>query len=104
MSKAKLLVDEKYSFQNGRYFAHVIVYEISANKKFPEGVKVRCVLVDAESDQPRLLLDNHAPFGFHLHTRLPDDKDFRVSLTVTTAAEAIKYFMSQVKKVVKNEE
>jgi hypothetical protein len=63
---------------------------------------VKCVLLDAELGKPRVLLDNHEPYGFHLHTRLPEDHDFRVSLDISDYEEAIQIFFKEVRKVVSN--
>ena len=74
MAKARVLVDDVLVFNEGRLFAELKVFEVAKSKKFPEGIKVRCVLVDNEGRLPVLLLDNHEPFGFHLHTKLPEEK------------------------------
>ncbi len=50
-----------------------------------------------------MLLDNHEPFGFHLHTRLPDDPTFREKLDISDYEKAIQVFMKEVRKVVSNE-
>jgi hypothetical protein len=42
-------------------------YEILDNPRYPEGVKARFVLLDLCAKKPLLLIDNHAPYGFHLH-------------------------------------
>ncbi len=78
-------------------------YEVPRDSKYPVGVKLKCVLIDVKQDKPRVLLDNHEPFGFHLHTRLPDDPDFRVKLDIADYEEAIRVFMKEVRKVVSNE-
>ncbi|MBK7961532.1 MAG: hypothetical protein IPK04_10260 [Bdellovibrionales bacterium] len=103
MAKARVLVDDVLVFLEGRFFAELKVFDVPVSRKFPDGIKVRCVLVDAESKKPVLLLDNHEPFGFHLHTKLPEDKNFRVSLMIETYPEAIAHFMKEAKKVVKRE-
>jgi hypothetical protein len=51
----------------------------------------------------RILLDNHEPYGFHLHAGLPDDPSFRVKLDILDYKEAIKIFFYEVRKVVSNE-
>ncbi len=103
MAHARVLVDDVLVFNEGRLFAEMKVFEVPKSKKFPEGIKVRCVLVDNESRLPVLLLDNHEPFGFHLHTKLPEDKNFRVSLHIKTYPEAIAHFLKEAKKVVNRE-
>ena len=103
MAGAKVLLDDVLVFNEGRLFAELKVFEVPKSKRFPEGIKVRCVLVDNEIQKPLLLLDNHEPFGFHLHTKLPEDKNFRMSLEIKTYPEAIAYFLKEAKKVVNRE-
>ncbi len=79
------------------------VYEVSKSKKHPEGVKAKFVLIDIERNAPRLLVDNHAPFGFHIHTKLPDDKNIRVELPTKDFLEAYDEFLNEVERIVKNE-
>jgi hypothetical protein len=62
-------------------------------------VKLKWVLVDPEYGKPRVLLDNHEPFGFPFHSRLPDDPEFRKSLDSTDDNEAIRLFFIEVRKV-----
>lgn len=103
MPKARKLVDDVVIFNEGRMFAELKVFEVAKSKKYPDGIKVRCVLIDKEERLPVLLLDNHEPFGFHLHTKLPENKNFRVRLSFETYAEAVSYFLEEAKKVVKRE-
>ena len=100
MNKARLVQNQRIVLKDGLFVIEVKVYEVTKSKKFPEGVKVRCVLIDTETLKPRLLLDNHAPFGFHLHTKLPEDSDFRVSLDIDNYEDAIKIFFDEVKKAI----
>jgi len=76
---------------------------VEVNKKLPEGVKAKFVLIDLEINQPRVLVDNHAPFGFHLHTALPHDKGSRVTLDVKDFNEAYEEFLKEVERVLDNE-
>lgn len=39
-----------------------------------------------------ILLDNHEPYGYHLHAKLPEDKNYRVSIDIRDYIEAIKFF------------
>lgn len=82
MGKVKLLIDEALYF-NERYRAFIKVYEVPPSKKFPDGIKASFVLVDLEKNVPRLLVDNHEPFGFHVHTALPHSKEIRAKMKVT---------------------
>jgi hypothetical protein len=61
------------------------------------------VLLDVERNVPRLLLDNHEPFGYHLHTKLPEDKNFRAPVDVEDYADAIRLFIAEARKVIADE-
>lgn len=102
MSTARVLIDQVLILENERFEAYIKVYEIPKSLKFPDGYKVRCALVERETGILRLLLDNHAPFGYHFHTKLPEDKNFRLSVNVKTYADAVKLFFKEAEKV-KNE-
>ena len=56
------------------------------------------MLIDLELGKAVFLIDNHAPFGFHMHSSLPTDKDQRQSLNISTYEEAYKVFMEEVDK------
>ncbi len=102
--KTRILVEEMIVFAGGRFQAQVKVIEVPKSAKFPDGIKVRCVLLDVDLNLPRLLLDNHEPFGYHLHTKLPDDKNFRESVEVSGYEDAIRLFIKEAKKVVEDEQ
>ncbi len=102
--KARILKDEMIVLASGRYLAQIKVIEVPKSDKFPDGIKLRCVLLDVVGNVPTLLLDNHEPFGYHLHTRLPADKNFRVSVDIADYAEAIRLFIAEARKVIANEE
>ena len=104
MQKAKPLRNERIVLEQGRFVVEVKAFEVAAGRRFPNGIKLKCVLIDMEQRKPILLLDNHEPFGFHLHTRLPEDPDFRVSLDIEDYNEAIRVFFAEVRKVVSYEE
>ncbi len=103
MANAKLIYDQKQRFHEGRFEVRIIAYDVPKSKKFPDGVKLRCVLLDLEDKSPRLLLDNHEPYGYHLHTKMSHDKAHRITVRVTNVEEAIEYFMNEVRKVMKDE-
>lgn len=104
MEKAKLLRDEHIILAQGQFVIEIKAYQVPNSQKFPTGIKLKCVLIDTKQKKPRVLLDNHEPFGFHLHSRLPDDPDFRVSLDIHDYEEAIKVFFGEVRKVVAYED
>jgi hypothetical protein len=49
-------------------------------------------------------VDNHSPFGFHAHTRLPKDKSHRQKLATTDYLEALDEFWRLVSEVLKDED
>lgn len=79
------------------------VCEVKPSEKYPEGFKAKFVLIDVERNVARLLVDNHATFGFHIHTQLPDDKTTRVSLELNNFFEAFEEFLNEAERIVKNE-
>ena len=104
MSDAKVIWDRSYILR-GRYRVIAKVYDVgSDNKKHPEGVKAKFVLIDLERNVPRLLVDNHAPFGFHLHATLPEDKSTRIRLETEDFSEAYDEFLKEVERVIGNED
>ena len=103
VADAKLIYDQQIHFLEGRYEVRLTAYEVPKSKKFPDGVKLSCVLLDLLQKIPRLLLDNHEPYGYHLHTKMQHDKAHRVSVDVRDFEEAIEYFMGHVPRVIKDE-
>jgi hypothetical protein len=104
MQKAKQLRNQRIVLDKGRFIVEIKAYEVPFSSRFPRGIKLKCVLIDVEQGRPRVLLDNHEPFGFHLHARLPDDPEFRVSLDIEDYEEAVRVFFGEVRKVVYREE
>lgn len=102
MARALLLIDEHFAI-NECYRVVIKVYQVPANKKFPQGVKAKYVLIDTNLGTPRLLLDNHEPFGFHMHTALPEDCNLRVILDVTDYNKALSLFFKKVEAIIQNE-
>ena len=100
MAPFSLLKDETFLFRDGLFEARIKIFEVSKSLKFPDGIKVQCVLIDMKNKIPVLLLDNHEPFGYHLHTRLPGDKDFRILLSIKSYTEAVNFFLGEAQKVV----
>lgn len=98
MAGVEILIDESLSLSD-QYRVELKAYRVKPSKKFPEGVKVRYVLVDVLAGKPRILVDNHSPYGFHVHTRLPSDKTHRVPLETTDYREALREFRRLVAEV-----
>lgn len=103
MNKARVLRDQTISFADGALEAQVKVYEVAKSLKFPDGFKIRCALIEVKSGDLRVLLDNHEPFGYHIHTNLPMDRKARASANVRNYQEAINLFFDEVERLVKNE-
>ncbi len=102
MGDAKIIWDQ--SFQLAENFrVELKVYEVKPTEKYPEGIKARFVLIDMERNHARLLIDNHAPFGFHIHTGLPEDKATRIVLNTKDFYEAFVEFINEAERIVKNE-
>ena len=99
MSKARILINRVIVLEHDRFEARVKVYEIPKSLKYPQGHKVSCSLVERETGVLFVLLDNHEPFGYHLHTKLPEDKNFRTGVDVKNFIEAIRLFFREAKKV-----
>ncbi len=76
MMKAVVLMDHRQSLSE-RFRVELKVFEVNLCKKYPEGIKARFVLIDVIRKIPRLLIDNHPPFGFHVHDGLPENYENR---------------------------
>ncbi len=87
-----------------RFRAEVRVYEVQPSVKYPEGIKARFALIDGDRNVPRLVVDNHAPYGFHAHTNLPEDETTRVQLNVSNYLEAYDEFLSETERIIRDEE
>jgi len=103
VSASKIILDEKFAISN-RYRVVLYALEVPVNEKFPNGIKAKFVLIDVEGNVPRLLVDNHEPYGFHMHTALPEDKDVRVELPVMDHNSALALFFEEVERILKNEQ
>ena len=98
MTKAVVLLDQTLDVSE-RYRVELKVFAIKQSPKHPEGVKVRFVLINAVEKTPRLLIDNHEPFGFHVHEELPGNKDSRRTLKTKDYLEALDEFWRLVKEI-----
>ena len=102
MKKARVLLDEILDISE-RYRVELKVFEVNPSYKYPEGVKARFVLVDLLNKVPRLVVDNHAPFGFHVHANLPEERDSRLLLDTSDYLEALDKFRNLVKEILRYE-
>jgi hypothetical protein len=102
--KASLLIHREQVLKDGNYLVVITVYQVEQSKKFPDGVKVRFLLKNVVQGFARLLVDNHQPFGFHMHTQLPDNHEHREILVVKDYLEALDFFWLEVERIIANEE
>lgn len=102
MAATRIILSETFVV-NYRYRVVLYVVEVPVSRKFPEGIKAKFVLIDSEGNFPRLLVDNHEPFGFHMHTQLPEDSGIRVELAVKDHDEALDVFFKEVERIVEDE-
>ena len=98
MTDAVVLLDEKLTLSE-RYLIHLTAYKVKPDRRHPEGVKVRYLLLDVIASKPIILVDNHAPYGFHVHERLPVEQGHRRRLPTTDYLEALDEFQRLVAEV-----
>ena len=101
--KARVILDQQLVFgSNDRYNVFLKVYEVERSKKFPDGIKAKFVMVDTEDNTTRLLIDNHEPYGFHVHAK-SNKGDTRIRLDATDYLAALQVFRAEVERIVGNE-
>lgn len=71
-------------------------------KKYPDGIKAGFALIDSEGTV-RLLVDNHEPFGFHVHSRLPKNKKHRDKIETINYSEAMDLFFEEVRRIIRED-
>jgi len=80
------------------YLVNVEIEQSGDLKKFiPDGIKcvfrlMRVSEVNSHCYELVVLIDNHAPYGFHQHDKLPGVQDSRTSIQATNWKEAWLYF------------
>jgi hypothetical protein len=92
----------------GRVCRVEVVIEQTADfvKYFPDGKKCifrffREKVASSDIFELILLLDNHEPYGFHYHDKLPNDHDSRVRIMTLNWSEAWIVFDEKVKELLK---
>src|SRR5438876_605863 len=103
MAKATLILDQQLDISE-RYRVELKVYEVAPSPRFPDGIKVSFALLDVVNKEPRLVIDNHAPFSFHVHTGLPEDKQARKPLATRDYQEALDEFWRLTREIIENED
>ena len=102
MATVRIILNESFAI-NYKYRVILYVVEVPVGRKFPEGVKAKFILINSNGNFPRLLVDNHRPFGFHMHTQLPSDEGVRIELPVKNHNEALDVFFQEVERILKDE-
>jgi hypothetical protein len=102
MKKSRILLDETFNL-DARYRVILYVLEVQVEPKYPKGIKAKFLLLDLFEEVPRLLVDNHEPFGFHIHTGLPADKSKREIMGIVDYQDALRIFLDEVQRIAKYE-
>ncbi len=98
--KAKVLIDLSLVLgKDDRYAIFLKVFEVQKSKKFPSGIKAKFVMVDTVSKAMRLLVDNHEPFGFHMHSK----SGKRITLDAHDYQAALRLFRGEVERILEHE-
>jgi hypothetical protein len=82
----------------GTFIAHMKIQSVPKDDNRPDGYKVNFVLVDLRNLEPVLIVDNHKPFGYHLHPDASEDHNSRIELHVNTPYEALEIFLEKAKE------
>ncbi len=99
---SQTILSETFALDS-RYRVILTVLGVAKSRKFPVGIKAKFVMIDVEGNYPRLLVDNHEPYGFHMHTQLPEDASVRVELSVKDHNEALDIFLREAERIAENE-
>ena len=86
------------------YKAEIEVYESANEEMFPEGVSATFLLFRLNKGGEKelvLLIDNHKPYGFHLHDEMPYKPEKRVLIETMSWQEAWKIFQKKCKRYLK---
>lgn len=82
-----------------------IVQTNDFDKYPPDGIKAiyRVLKIRTDVDEAELvvLIDNHKPFDYHEHDKLPLEHDSRKNISATNWQEAWKIFDLKIKEVIK---
>lgn len=86
----------------GKFIAKMKIQKVPPNENRPDGYKVNFILLNRDDFSQVLLVDNHAPLGYHMHPD-PDDPKKRVPLNVSSPFEALEVFEEKVKEICRDE-
>jgi hypothetical protein len=103
MGKSKCLLNQKIEISE-KFRVELKVFEVEVSKKYPEGIKARFVLIDSFIKKPILLIDNHAPFGFHIHEDLAASKVKRRKIVEDDYLKVLDVFWCLTTEILRNED
>ncbi len=83
---------------------HVKLQKVPPSEVRPDGFKLNCALIDLRVGKAVLILDNHAPFGYHIHPKALEDHTMRQEIQVSDPFEAISIFEAKVKEMIVSDE
>lgn len=66
LAKTELLHKSKLILNTG-LVEEIVIWKISKNKQYPDGIKYRLLLADPVWKKVLVLFDNHPPKGHHRH-------------------------------------
>lgn len=84
------------------YSVEIEVYETQNLAMFSEGVSgtFRLFKIDQNGETKLIyLIDNHAPYGFHEHDELPDNRESRVTIHAKNWQEAWDKFQVKCREI-----
>jgi hypothetical protein len=83
----------------GGFIAHMKIQSVPKDDNHPDGYKVNFVLVNLRTLAPVLIVDNHKPFGYHLHPDATKDQRSRIELHVDSPYQALEIFLKKAKEL-----
>jgi hypothetical protein len=106
--KSRLPINKRWIAVDGQ--GRICICEVhieqTSNKTLypPDGVKSvfkvkREKTPGGEDFEAVILIDNHEPFGFHVHSRLPEQNDFRETIHVSSWQEAWIEFEEKIEEI-----
>ena len=93
--------------KNGfRYKVEISIEEHWDLERYPEGVKavfklIRLDINDDFESELVVLIDNHHPYGFHSHDKLPREHGHRVRLCLSDWRQAWEVFQEKCQEILK---
>lgn len=94
---------KKFDAKGNLYKVMISITQSCNFEKFPpDGVKAVFKILKLEMRGNKkliMLIDNHEPFGFHIHDKLPDFHDYRKSIHAKNWQEAWEIFEIKMKEI-----